>query len=193
MFWPTGSYSMCPSYRYLTHRFLYYASNCLLEWKWDNMLAVLACVKKWYWLFCFVYFFIVLLMVSTFKMVLPSLLSLGSLCPWGPALLSFWLLFLWSFLFIILPVLVQYIMKVSFGASVIMLSLMHISLYMKHAGPRNIALSEIFEFYMLKTMNDNWWYWLALRGRQIKKNFHSNAWNQEIFTPIVEWPLWFFI
>ena len=53
------------------------------------MLAVLACVKKWYWLFCFVYFFIVLLMVSTFTMVLPSLLSLGSLCPWGPALYHF--------------------------------------------------------------------------------------------------------
>ena len=61
----------------------------------------------------------------------------------GASPLSFWLLFLWSFLFIILPVLVQYIMKVSFWASVIMLSLMHISLYMKHAGPRNVALSEI--------------------------------------------------
>ena len=73
----------------------------------------------------------------------------------GASPLSFRLLFLCSFLFIILPVLVQCIMKVSFGASVIMLSLMHISLYMKHAGPRNIALSEIFEFYMLKTMNDN--------------------------------------
>ena len=27
---------------------------------------------------------------------------------------------------------------------------------------------------------------LLSRGRQLKKSFHSNTWNQEIFTPIVE-------